>query len=69
VYRNHGKGRSQNSSSRIPLGACYNFLNEWQDPDEELAKGFPNCCIFKYEYEDKKFKLIEVIRPDFTNLQ
>ncbi|MBM7651962.1 histidine phosphatase family protein [Neobacillus cucumis] len=46
-------------------GACYNFLSEWQDPDGELAKGFSNCCIFKYEYEDKRFKLIEVIRPQF----
>lgn len=43
-------------------GACYNFLNAWQDPDVELALGFPNCCIFKYEYEDKKFRLNEVIR-------
>lgn len=48
-------------------GACYNFLNEWQDPDGEIAKGFSNCCIFKYEYEDKKFRLIEVIRPSVNN--
>ena len=44
-------------------GACLQFLTQWQDPSEELKKGFSNCCIFKYEYEDKKFKLIEVIRP------
>ncbi len=43
-------------------GACYHFLREWMDPKEELIKGFPNCCIFKYEYEDMKFKLVEVIR-------
>ena len=43
-------------------GACLQFLTEWQDPIEELRKGFTNCCIFKYEYEDKKFKLVEVIR-------
>jgi probable phosphoglycerate mutase len=45
-------------------GSCYNFLKVWQDPEEERAKGIPNCCIFKYEYEDKTFKLIEVIRPE-----
>lgn len=43
-------------------GACFHFLTEWQDSTEELKKGFTNCCIFKYEYEDKKFKLVEVIR-------
>lgn len=43
-------------------GACLQFLTEWQDLIEELRKGFTNCCIFKYEYEDKKFKLVEVIR-------
>ncbi len=44
-------------------GACYHFLRAWQDPAEEFAKGFSNCCIFKYEYENQVFKLIEVIRP------
>lgn len=43
-------------------GSCYHFLRAWQDPAEELAKGFGNCCIFKYEYEDKKFNLVDVIR-------
>ena len=43
-------------------GACYNFLRAWQDPSEELKKGFGNCCIFVYEYEDKKFTLKQVIR-------
>ena len=45
-------------------GACFNFLKAWQDPTEEHKKGFPNCSIFKYEYQDKKFKLLEVIRPE-----
>lgn len=44
-------------------GSCFNFLKAWQDPAEELKKEFPNCIIFKFEYEDKKFKLLEVIRP------
>lgn len=43
-------------------GACFHFLRAWQDPTEELKKGFPNCCVFKYEYENKTFKLLEVIR-------
>lgn len=46
-------------------GSCYHFLRAWQDPYEELNKGFSNGCIFKYEYEDNKFKLIEVIRLNF----
>lgn len=43
-------------------GACFNFLRAWQDPSEELQKGFGNCCIFIYEYENKKFELKDVIR-------
>ena len=43
-------------------GACFNFLSHWQDPFKELKKGFPNCCIFKFEYENGKFTLIETIR-------
>lgn len=46
-------------------GACYQFLGQWQNPAEELEKGFPNCSIFKYEYETatRTFSLLEVIRP------
>lgn len=43
-------------------GACYNFLRAWQDPMEELKKGFGNCCIFVYEFENDVFTLEEVIR-------
>lgn len=43
-------------------GACFNFLRGIQDPMGELEKGFTNCCIFVYEYENKEFKLREVIR-------
>lgn len=46
-------------------GACFNFLRAWQDPTEELEKGFTNCCIFKYLYENKQFTLLEVIRHQF----
>lgn len=47
-------------------GACYHFLRNWHDEAfvaQELAKGFSNCCIFKYEYDNGQFKLVEVIRP------
>lgn len=43
-------------------GACFNFLRAIQDPMEELKKGFGNCCIFVYQYENHQFKLKEVIR-------
>lgn len=43
-------------------GACFNFLRGIQDPMEELKKGFGNCCVFVYEYEDGLFRLLEVIR-------
>lgn len=43
-------------------GACFNFLKAWQDPTEQLQKGFGNCCIFIYEYENRKFTLKDVIR-------
>ena len=43
-------------------GACFNFLRAVQDPTDELKKGFGNCTIFVYEYDNHCFKLIEVIR-------
>lgn len=46
-------------------GACMNFLSHWQDPTEEMKKGIPNCVVFKYEYENREFKLLEVIRHTF----
>lgn len=51
-------------------GACLHFMREWVDEEriqEELKKGFSNCCIAKYEYdtETETFKLLEVIRPNF----
>ena len=46
-------------------GACYNFLRNFQDPKSELEKGFGNCCIFVYDYENENFSLREVIRPKF----
>lgn len=45
-------------------GACFNFLRAVQDPTEELKKGFSNCCIFVYTFEDGRFALEEVVRPE-----
>ena len=47
-------------------GACFNFLRAIQDPTEELNKGFGNCCIFVYQFNDGVFKLEEVIRHKYN---
>ena len=30
-----------------------------------MKKGLTNCIIFKYEYENGKFDLVDVIRHEF----
>ena len=45
------------------------FLTNWKDGTEEIRKGIPNCSIFKYEYENKKLRLVEVIRHDFSKIE
>lgn len=42
--------------------SCWQFLSHWQDTTEEFARGFPNCCIFHYCYNNSAFKLLEVLR-------
>lgn len=47
-------------------GACYHFMRSYVDADtleKQRVKGFTNCCIFKYAYENKTFRLLDVIRP------
>lgn len=49
-------------------GACLHFMRAWENDDvvqKELKKGFSNCRIFKYEFNEQQqsFKLLEVIRP------
>ena len=39
-------------------------LTDTPNPKDYIKKGIPNCSIFKYEYFDKKFKLIDIIYPD-----
>lgn len=43
-------------------GACFNFLRGLQDPTNELRKGFGNCCIFVFEFDNHRFSLKEIIR-------
>lgn len=50
-------------------GSCLHFMSNWLDQSEELKKGFPNCTICKYEYENQVFTLLEVIRFDFATLK
>ncbi|MGN1183046.1 MAG: histidine phosphatase family protein [Faecalibacillus sp.] len=47
-------------------GACYHFMRSYVDVEtleKQRVKGFSNCCIFKYAYEDGTFQLLDVIRP------
>lgn len=47
-------------------GACYHFMRSYVDEktlEEERVKGFSNCSILKFAYENKNFQLLEVIRP------
>ncbi len=49
-------------------GASYHFMRNWTTLEEQEKVfeegGFPNCCIAKYEYNNKEFKYIEMIRPN-----
>ena len=48
-------------------GACFHFMRNYVPEDEwkkQLKLGFKNCSIFKYEYENGTFKLLDVIRPE-----
>lgn len=45
------------------------FLSNFQDTYELMMAGVPNCIIFKYEYENKEFKLVDVIRHDFSKIE
>ena len=43
--------------------ACFNFMRTVvEDPTEEWNKGFGNCTVFVYEYENDTFHLKEVLR-------
>ena len=47
-------------------GACYSFLSSVTDPNIVRDNGgFTNCCILHFEYNDGKFKYIDILRPEF----
>ncbi len=41
-------------------GACKQFLSLWHDI-ALVSNGIPNCCIFKYKFENQTFKLLDMI--------
>lgn len=46
-------------------GACFHFMRSYVDEETlqyQRKLGFSNCCLFKYEYEDGHFRLLDVIR-------
>lgn len=49
--------------------SCVGFMRKWAHTSTvTLSTGVNNCCIFKYEYKNNEFKLIEIINHDFTSL-
>lgn len=48
-------------------GACVQFMSRWVYPWSVLKGKLGNCTIFRYEYEDKKFNLKEIIYPNLEN--
>lgn len=45
------------------------LLSNFEDTYEMMKVGITNCTIFKYEYENKEFNLIEVIRDNFIEIE
>lgn len=51
-------------------GASYCFLRNWTSKEElkhHRQAGISNAIIFKYEYENQQFQLVEVIRPELNS--
>jgi probable phosphoglycerate mutase len=57
----------QNVLAVSHAGASIQFMSRWIHPWSVLKGKVANCTIFKYEYENKVFKLVEVIYPDLDN--
>ncbi|AYU54165.1 histidine phosphatase family protein [Staphylococcus debuckii] len=39
------------------------FARKWLPLEEVQKMHFGNCCILKFEYEDNKFRFLEIINP------
>jgi broad specificity phosphatase PhoE len=49
--------------------ACRNFMRYWEHTSSiTQQERIGNCCILKFEYENKEFTLIEIINHDFSKL-
>ena len=70
----------ENEQGRIVLAVshgafCGQFRKYWDHNCEPKLKiennkgGIGNCCIFKYEYVDREFKLVEIINNEMQILK
>ncbi|MBZ9537239.1 histidine phosphatase family protein [Cytobacillus oceanisediminis] len=50
--------------------SCRNFMRYWEHTSSitQQAK-IGNCCILKFEYEKKEFKLVEIVNHNFSGLR
>ena len=49
--------------------ACGQFAKRWQEYAKvQFKPGIGNCAIFKYEYEDGIYTLVELVKHDFSKL-
>jgi broad specificity phosphatase PhoE len=49
--------------------ACRNFMRYWEHTSAIVQQNkIGNCCILKFEYENKEFKLVEIINHNFSDL-
>lgn len=61
------KDDHQNVLAVSHAGASIQFMSHWVNPWSVLKGKVANCTIFKYEYENKVFKLVEIIHPNLDN--
>lgn len=48
--------------------ACRQFMRYWEHTSSiDQQERIGNCCILKFEYENKEFKLVDIINHDFNN--
>lgn len=51
--------------------SCGQFVLNWEHETRgpKFQRGITNCAIFKFEFEDDKFHLVEIINHDFSSLE
>ncbi len=51
-------------------GACVQFTRKFDDTSTvHFTRGFRNCSIFKIEYENGVFDLVDIIQHDFSGIE